>query len=139
MDLFNLYFNIGSFPYLLKLSKDIPIFKNKGFPYDVQNYRPISVLSNINKLVEKHMLDSDFLNNSKSYISCQFGFQSKRFTEYTFISLMANMHKALDCCQFACGVFIDLQKAFNTVDHYIRIHKRNHYGVRGVSNQCTVV
>ena len=51
--LFNLSFETGSFPTLLKLTKVIPVFKNKGSPLEISNYRPISLLSNIEKILEK--------------------------------------------------------------------------------------
>ena len=64
----------------------------------------------------------------------QFGFRSNHSTSHALISITEKIQKALDSGQFACGVFIDLQKAFDTVDHDILLNKLLHYGVRGSAN-----
>ena len=65
--------------------------------------------------------------------SHQFGFRNGYSTNDALTSLTEMIRKALHEEKFACGVFIDLQKAFDTVDHGILLSKLNHYGVRGVS------
>lgn len=133
----NLSFETGIFPSALKLVKVIPIFKNKGSNQDYNNYRPISLLSNIDKIFEKlvHSRLTHFLDNFKIIYEKQFGFRKKHSTSHTLISLTEEIRKSLDKGNFSCGVFIDLQKAFDTVDHSILLEKLRHYGIRGTANK----
>ena len=64
----------------------------------------------------------------------QFGFRAKHSTNHALFSLTEMIREALDNSNFACGIFIDLQKAFDTVDHQILLKKLEHYGVRGLAN-----
>lgn len=132
----NLSFSSGCFPSLLKISKVIPVFK-KGSPQDVSNYRPISLLSNIEKIIEKLMYSRiiKFLNCNNVLFSRQFGFRQGHSTSHALICITERILKALDNGHIACGVFIDLKKAFDTVDHNILLFKLSHYGIRGITNQ----
>ena len=60
--------------------------------------------------------------------------EKKYSTSHALIHLTDKIREQLDSGNFACGIFNDLQKAFDTVDHGILIQKFNHYGVRGVAN-----
>ena len=135
-DIINLSFEKGVYIEKLKMSKVIPIFKEKGSHLDCNNYRPISLLSNLNKIVEKLMhqrLYAFLLRNDVIY-NLQFGFRSGHSTDHALLHLTDDIRNALDHNQFAVGVFIDLQKAFDTVDHKILIKKLEHYGIRGIAN-----
>ena len=131
--LINRSFATGIFPTVLKVSKVVPVFKNKGSPLEISNYRPISLLSNIEKIYEKMMYSRliGFLNQSKQIYSRQFGFRKGHSTVDTLINIVERIRVTLDKSEFACGVFVDLQKAFDTVDHEILLLKLSHYGIRG--------
>ena len=76
----------------------------------------------------------DFLEEKNIIFESQFGFRKKHSTTHALVDLTEAIRKAIDNKKFACGVFIDLQKAFDTVDHKILLAKLEHYGVRGVAN-----
>ena len=119
--LINRSFATRIFPSALKISKVIPVFKNKGSPLEVSNYGPISLLSNIEKIYEKMMYSRlmSFLNHFNQIYSRQFGFPKAHSTINTLINIVERIRGSLDKGEFACGVFVDLQKVFDTVDHEI--------------------
>ena len=127
--LINRSFSTGVFPSTLKVSKVIPVFKNKGSPLEVSNYRPISLLSNIEKIYEKVMYNRlmDFLNHFNQIYPRQFGFRKAHYTVDTLINIAERIRRSLDKGEFACGVFVNLQKAFDTVDHEILLAKLNQW------------
>ena len=135
-EIINLSFLTGTFPDNLKIAKIIPIFKNDS-KLSCNNYRPISLLSNISKIFEKLMYSRvyNFLDTFKCLYELQFGFRSNTSTNHALISITETIREAIDSGSFACGVFIDLQKAFDTVDHNILLSKLYHYGIRGASYQ----
>ena len=135
MHIFNLSFSTGQHPDLFKISKVIPIFK-KGSRLLVSNYRPISLLSNLNKILEKlvHNRVYKFLEDFNCLYSLQFGFRQKHSTNHALIDITETIRSALDNKKYVCGVFVDLQKAFDTVNHEILVAKLDHYGIRGVAN-----
>ena len=120
----------------MKIIKVIPIFKNKGSNQDVNNYRPISLLSNIDKIFEKLVYSRlmSFLSKHNVISNSQFGFRKNHSTKLALISITEEIRRALDSGKFACGVFIDLEKAFDTVDHNIILKKLDLYGIRGIAN-----
>ena len=73
-----------------------------------------------------------FLNRFDQIYSRQFGFRKAHSTVNTLINIVENIRESLDKGEFACGVFVDLQKAFDTVDHEILLSKLEHYGIRGI-------
>ena len=97
------------------------------------NYRPISLLSNIDKIFEKLLYNrvQSFLDKNKVLFTQHYGFRKKHSTAQTLLDISQKIMDALDKGQFACGIFIDLQKAFDTVDHEILLKKLFHYGIRG--------
>ena len=135
-NLINLSFETGTFPTSMKLAKIIPVHK-KGSQVDLDNYRPISLLSNINKIFEKIMYDRvyKFMSSQNSFYEKQFGFRDKHSTSHALFSLTEHIRESLDSNKFVCGIFIDLKKAFDTVNHNILLEKLNYYGIRGISNK----
>ena len=135
-EIINISFATGIYADILKIAKVIPTFKNKGDQLHVMNYRPISLLSNINKIFEKLVYSRiySFLNLHNCIYELQFGFRANHFTNHALLSITEMIREALDNSNFACGIFIDLQKAFDTVDHEILLKKLEHYGIRGLSN-----
>ena len=75
-----------------------------------------------------------FLNNNNIIYNLQFGFRQQYSTSHALINITEIIRKALDDGNIGCGVFVDLQKAFDTVDHKILLAKLNHYEIHGVSN-----
>ena len=137
MKIINMSFETGIYPNNLKIAKVIPIYKNKGDSLHFKNYRPISLLSNINKFFEKLVYKRlyTFLNKYNCIYELQFGFRAKHSTNHALINLTEMIRESLDAGKFACGIFIDLQKAFDTVDHEILLYKLGHYGIRGIANK----
>ena len=110
MHLFNLSFSPGVFPSLLKMARVVPIFKEDS-ELEYQNYRPISLLSNIEKILKKlmHKRVYQFLTENKVIYDLQFRFEQNFSTAYVVISFMENIRQALDKRYIRCGVFADLQ------------------------------
>ena len=133
-DLINLSFTTGVFPSALKVAKVVAVYKNKGSPLLCSNYRPISLLSNIDKIYEKILYNRlhSFLTKHNILFPQQFGFRKSHSTSHAVLSISQKIYDALESGKFAYAVFIDLEKAFDTVDHSILLEKLNHYGIRGL-------
>ena len=118
--IFNTSFATGMLPEKLKVTKVIPVHK-KDSKLECSNYRPISLLSNIDKILEKLMHNRlmKFLTEQKILYLKQFGFRKNFSTAHAIINLIDSIENAFDQNEFACGVFIDLKKAFDTADHEI--------------------
>ena len=134
--LFNLSFSSGIFPDKLKIAKILPVFK-KGSKLECSNYRPISLLSNLDKVIEKLMRKRlmEFLNEQKIFYCKQCGFRKGFSTAHAKIILIDTIESAIDNKQIVCGIFVGLQKAFDTVDHNISLQKVPHYGIRVIAHQ----
>ena len=130
--LVNQSFQSGVFPDKLKIAKVITLFK-KGNPEPPSNYRPISLLPIFSKIFEKLMYRRlfRFLEVHSVLYSLQFGFQENHSIDHALVSLTEAIRNTLDNKRFGCGIFIYLQKAFDTVNHEILLSKLEHYGVRG--------
>ena len=128
----NTSFANGKFPEQLKLAKVIPIFK-KNEKYLTTNYRPISLLSVISKIIEKvmHLRVMSFLNKYKLLYCYQFGFRQKYSTILALIETVDTIQQDLENGFYVGGIYLDLIKASDTVDHKILLDKLCHYGIRG--------
>ena len=126
----------GTFPDQLKMARVIPIYK-KGSPCDVCNYRPISILPILSKIVEsiinKQLLN--YLEKNDILLHSQYGFRKKHSTKLALSDLVSYIAENLDKGCITFGIFIDLRKAFDTLNHSILIQKLNHYGIRGLPLQ----
>ena len=115
-ELVNQSFSKGVFPQKLKVAKVASIYK-KGSPEEVSNYRPISLLPIFSKVYEKLMYKRlySFVTCKKIIYQLQFGFQQQNSVDHALISMTEAVKNTLDNKRFGCGMFIDLQKAFDTV------------------------
>ena len=131
--LFNQSFSFGIFPSLLKTSKIIPIYK-KGSKLECSNYRPISLLSNIDKVLQRSMCNRlyNFLEKKEILFSLQFGFRQKYSTIHALIYFTDKIRHEIDKGNYACGIFVDFQKALDTVDRHILLKKLEYYDVRRI-------
>ena len=127
-------FQSGIFPDKMKFAKVIPLFK-RGCPLTTSNYRPISLLSVFSKITEKVIFERlySFLEKHEILYSLQFGFLASHSINHGLVSLTEAIKNSLDKRKFGCGIFIDLQKAFDTVNHHILLMKLEHYGIRGTT------
>ena len=100
-----------------------------------ENYRPISVLVCFAKLLERLITKrlSKFIDKNKILSRYQYGFRVNRSTEHALIDFIDKITKAIDEGKYSIGIFLDLSKAFDTIDHRIYLRKPDHYGIRGVA------
>ena len=134
-ELINLSFNQRKFPPVLKKARVTPTFK-KGDRLDANNYRPISLIPNISKIIEKliHMRLHSFLEQNNIFYPSQFGFRDKHSTTHVLIEITDQIKEASDHGLYTCGVYLDLKKAFDTVNHKILLSKLHHYRIWTIAN-----
>ena len=123
----------GTFPSILKVGKITPVYK-KDNEQLLENYRPVSTLPIFGKIFEKIIysrLYGFFVSNGSIHKS-QFGFRKGHSTSHALNYSVYNINKALKENNHVLGIFIDLSKAFDTIDHNILLEKLKIYGVRGI-------
>ena len=133
--LLNISIKSGSYPSKLKIAKITPIFKSDD-ESDANNYRPISLLSNFNRIFEKIMCKrmTSYIEKHNLLYPSQYGFRKGHSTQHAMLDIINDIQANMNQRLLSCGVFIDLKKAFDTVDHEILLNKLNHYGFRGIIN-----
>ena len=124
----------GIFPDTLKIAKISPIFKKEN-PHITDNYRPISLLPVVSKIFEKVAFKQvyDYFCDKKLLYKSQYGFRKKHSTELAGLEVNDIIMKNLDNGKLPVSIFLDLSKAFDTIDHQILIHKLKYYGICGSS------
>ena len=126
----NLSLETGNFPQQWKVAKISPLYKS-GSTTNFDNYRPISVLSIVSKVIEKivHKQLMNFLDENKLLSTRQFGFRAKMSTELAATLLLDDVRKNVDKGKLVGAAFIDLSKAFDTISHSKVLTKLPSYGM----------
>ena len=130
--IFNLSLSSGIFPSALKIAKVIPIFK-KGSHSELGNYRRISLLKIFGKILE-HIASArinSYFTKYNLFYDLQFGFRAKHSTNLALINTVDDILNSLDKNNYVAGIFFDLSKAFDSINHTILLKKLDHYGIRG--------
>ncbi|XP_057290863.1 uncharacterized protein LOC130613552 [Hydractinia symbiolongicarpus] len=135
----SLFFNPVTIEEVLKIINNLDLTKASG-PNSVPNLilkqANIAISAILTKRFNLSLQQGVFPNILKmvSVIPIYKNIGTKHSTTHALISLTETIRQNLDNCKFACGIFIDLQKAFDTVSHEILLSKPEHYGIRGVTN-----
>ena len=120
------------FPSELKIAQLFPIFK-AGDEQLIPNYRPIPALNFFSKIFEKGVANYivDFLESNNILYEHQYGFRNGHSTIHAVITLVETVAKALDTGKIVVGVYLDIRKAFDAIDHPIILRKLYSLGIRG--------
>ena len=126
--------NTGIFPNKLKLAKLVPIFK-KGDTSFPENYQPISLLPAISKVFEKVVFNQlyEYFISNKLLNNNQYGFHKLHSTEHAVLHFVDRIITELDKSNSPIAIFLDLSKAFDTLNYDILIQKLKYYGIADIS------
>ena len=124
----------GLFPQAMKLADVYPLFKSKD-KGETNNYRPISLLLTLSKLLEKIVYGEvyHFLNDTNQIYNSQYGFRSGHNCENAIGELLSAVLKGFQSNKYTVGVFLDLSKAFDTLKHSILLEKLHYYGIQSTA------
>ena len=130
-NIINLSIKLSTFPEECKIAKLKPIFK-KGARTDPKNYRPISLLPLVSKIIEKsiHFQIEDYLNKKKLIYMHQSGFRTNHSTDLCLAQLIDFVATGMDKQMYTGMILVDLQKAFDTLDHGVLLEKMKYFGFR---------
>lgn len=133
--LINRCFENGYFPLSLKVAKVVALHKG-GSSHMAANYRPISLLSPISKVIESviKIRLMDFLQSNDFFYKRQYGYLPNSGTTMALIETVETISQQLDSSKSAIGLFVDLTKAFDSIDHDLLLSKLDNAGIRGITN-----
>ncbi|KAF7664264.1 hypothetical protein LDENG_00182270 [Lucifuga dentata] len=131
----NLSFTSGVFPVHMKTAKVVPLYKT-GDRHLFSNYRPVSLLPQFSKILEKLFVTrlDKFIEKHNILNDNQYGFRAKHSTAMALMELVEEISTAVDKKEYMIGIFVDLKKAFDTIDHELLLKKLGRYGIRGVAH-----
>ena len=131
---FNQSIECGIFPDKMKLAEVVPLYKGKS-RLEPGNYRPISLLPTISKILENIMYKRtyNFLNDNNQIYHSQYGFRAKHSCEHAIADLVGHVLKNQQQNRYTAALFLDLSKAFDTLNHALLLKKLELYGIRGVA------
>ena len=128
-NLFNSCLETSSIPDEWKIAHLTPCFKGKGSKSDVNNYRPISVLSPLSKVFESLIAVriTNYFEKNNLLFNSQFGFRKGLSCELALNTFISKVRRSLDNTKFGMASFLDLSKAFDTINHLILLTKLKFY------------